>query len=60
MMFGAIEPSTRATEQDKQPMTVARRHPKQLTNAPMAGPRNRSVARVTDLTHAIKKISITR
>ena len=56
MMFGATEPSARATEQVKQPVKVARRHPNRLTNTPMAGPRNRNVAKVTELTHAIKMI----
>jgi len=58
MMFGATEPSARATEQVKQPVKVARRHPNRLTNTPMAGPRNRNVAKVTELTHAIKMIGI--
>lgn len=53
-MFGATEPSARATEQVKQPMIVDRRHPKRLTNTPIAGPMNRNAPKVTELTHARK------
>ena len=60
MMFGAIEPRARPSEQDKQPMMVASRHPKRFTKAPLAGPKNSSVAMVMELTQATRIISVTK
>lgn len=53
MMFGAREPKPRPTAQDRQPMILATRHPKRLTTTPITGPKNRNIAIMIELTHAV-------